>query len=86
MTLIRRNLAGLPVPSQLPLSLRAIIPSLGQPGPPPIVPIAAPRGPPPALPVGINPALPPKQYSDWSLPIPSKNKYRQEFYKNDRQN
>uniref|UniRef100_A0A7E4UY34 Intersectin-1 n=1 Tax=Panagrellus redivivus TaxID=6233 RepID=A0A7E4UY34_PANRE len=86
MTLIRRNLAGLPVPSQLPLSLRAIIPSLGQPGPPPIVPIAAPRGPPPALPVGINPALPPKQCSDWSLPIPSKNKYRQEFYKNDRQN
>jgi hypothetical protein len=90
MTLIRRCLAGIQLPTTLPSSLRNVIPPLGQPliaQPPPMILSRPPSGP-PVMPnsYSAGPSTPLKQCSDWSLPLPSKNKYRQQFYNNDKQN
>jgi hypothetical protein len=83
MTLIRRCMAGMQLPPTLPPTLRNII---GQP-PPPMFPVRPPSGP-PIMPQSYSagPSVPLKQCTDWSLPLPSKNKYREQFYNNDKQN
>ena len=82
MTLIRRCMTGLQLPPTLPPSLRSVIPPIGQ---PPTILSRPPSGPPVMPPPSIPPG-PLKHCTDWSLPIPSKNKYRQQFYNNDKQN
>ena len=87
VALIRRCLSGVPLPATLPPSMRSIIPptTFATRQVPPAIPAVQHAGP-PIMPTNQFPtssgAL--KQCSDWSLPLPSKNKYRQEFYNNDK--
>ncbi|KAE9552733.1 hypothetical protein FO519_004050 [Halicephalobus sp. NKZ332] len=87
VALIRRCLSGIPIPATLPPSMRSIIPptTFATRQVPPAIPAVHHSGP-PIMPSNQFPTSSRtlKQCSDWSLPLPSKNKYRQEFYNNDK--
>ena len=87
VALIRRCLSGIPLPATLPPSMRSIIPptTFATRQVPPAIPAVQHSGP-PIMPANQFPTSSRtlKQCSDWSLPLPSKNKYRQEFYNNDK--
>lgn len=90
VALIRRCLTGHPLPATLPPGMRSIIPptTYATRQVPPMIPPISQNGP-PIIPTQQPPVIPTvslKNCSDWSLPLPSKNKYRQEFYNHDKSN